>query len=483
MNLDDVKKVFYGKSAEDVLIKGLQHYLDTDETDLGLLKDRFDKLEYNSITEPVSYFKDSISDIIDNWNEYVWLYDVLHDEISRTTLCHMLMAKLTLDTTFIEKVFSEEAIYFSKKIWGQLSQETYIDCGAFDGDTVDSFVISCPNYTKIYAFEPIPEVIRLCENNLKGLNSLANANIIYMNYAASDFQGEVSFDVGTMNGESRQSETGSIKCKCIPIDLIGEKNISFIKMDIEGAEADAIRGAKGVISGNTPKMAICIYHKPGDFWKIPRLIENINPNYHFAIRQHDYEVYSETVLYCIPTFLRQITQTSIEDWLGTLERLRVAIGSMHNLSRAEYQNLLQHGKDKKWFLSQLQNQKKRLCELEDWIVQLENVRAYDEEQIKSKDARITELEGWTSELEETKAYDEEQIKSKDARIAELESWTSELEKARVFDKKQIESKDARIAELESWAAELDKAKSWFLSEIQERDAKIKELIEQLDYNN
>ena len=504
MNLDDVKKVFCGKSAEDVLIKGLQHYLDTDEADLEVLKAQFDGLEYNSITEPVSYFKESILDIINNWNEYEWLYSALQDEISRATLCHMLMAKLTLDTTFIERAFSEEPIYFSKQIWGRLSQETYIDCGAFDGDTVDRFVVFCPNYAKIYAFEPVPEVMRLCENNLKDLYSLPNANIVYMNYAVSDFQGEVSFDAGTMNGESKQSETGSIKCKCIPIDLIDEKNISFIKMDIEGSEAAAIIGAKGVISSNTPKMAICIYHKPGDFWKIPRLIKSINPNYRFMIRQHDYEVFSETVLYCIPTLLNEMPT---ENWNEALNRLCVAIGGMHNLSKSEYQNLLQHGKDKKWFLSQLRTQKRRLCELEDWTVQLEKVRAYDEEQIKLKDARIVELDNWTSQLEKVKAYDEkqiklkdariveldnwtsqlekvkaydeEQIRSKDARITELESWTGELEKARTYDRKQIDSKDARIAELENWIKELEAAKSWLLLEMEKRDSKIEDLVSQL----
>ena len=449
MTIDDVRTVFENKSPQEVLIKGLQQYLNTEESDFEILKSQFDNLEYKNITEPISYFEESISDIINNWNEYEWLYNLLQDENSRTTLCLMLMAKLTLDTTFIEKAFSEEPIYFSKQIWGHLSQETYLDCGAFDGDTVESFVLSCPDYVKIYAFEPVPEVMRLCKNNLQDLYNLENSNIIYMEYATSDIQGEVCFDVGTMNGESKQSETGSIKCKCMPIDLINDNNVSLIKMDIEGAEAAAIEGAKNIIANNTPKMAICIYHKPGDFWRIPHLILNINSNYHFVIRHHDYEVYSETVLYCVPTLSKDFV---MENSSIALDRLRVVIDKVNSLTKAEYQNLFQHGKDKKWYLSQLRNQNNRIIELDSWITELEKARAYDEAQIKSKDERISELESWTSELEKARAYDEAQIKSKDERISELESWTTEQENA----------------------------KQWLLSEIQYRDSRIKELDAQLN---
>ena len=220
-------------------------------------------------------------------------------------------------------------------------------------------------------------------------------------------------------------------------------------------------------------MAVCVYHKPGDFWKIPRQILSIYPGYRFAIRQHDHEVYSETVLYCIPPGKDEdVPDRNAE---RDYRRITAALKKLTILSDEEKRNWLQHGKDKKWFLYQLYCGKKKTDEDREQIRVLDESRQYLKKQEAVHVARIQELEGWTAELEKAKAYTEEQLTAKDARITELEGWTAELEKAKRYLEGQVNAKNARIDELESWSAELQKGKEYLEGQVAARAALITEL--------
>jgi hypothetical protein len=74
---------------------------------------------------------------------------------------------------------------------------------------------------------------------------------------------------------------------------------TFIKMDIEGSEIDALNGAAGIIRRDKPKLAVCVYHKPSDLWKIPLLVHNLQPKYQFYLRHYSNHL-SDTVLYAMP---------------------------------------------------------------------------------------------------------------------------------------------------------------------------------------
>ena len=88
----------------------------------------------------------------------------------------------------------------------------------------------------------------------------------------------------------------------IPVRAIDDtpecQNATFIKMDVEGAELDALKGAKATILRNKPKLAICIYHYHRDFVEIPKWIHSLVPEYKLYVRHHAFSV-NETVLYAI----------------------------------------------------------------------------------------------------------------------------------------------------------------------------------------
>lgn len=77
-----------------------------------------------------------------------------------------------------------------------------------------------------------------------------------------------------------------------------EELVTLIKMDIEGAEQEALLGAKRIISEYQPKLAICIYHRIEDLWEIPLLIKELNPEYHLYIRNYEDRL-DEIVCYAV----------------------------------------------------------------------------------------------------------------------------------------------------------------------------------------
>ena len=94
------------------------------------------------------------------------------------------------------------------------------------------------------------------------------------------------------------SQKGKELINIYNIDALNDYTISYIKLDIEGAEKDAILGAKNTISRNSPKLAISSYHKPKHLWQLLFLIKKINPTYDVFIRHYSEGIF-ETDFYYI----------------------------------------------------------------------------------------------------------------------------------------------------------------------------------------
>jgi len=79
---------------------------------------------------------------------------------------------------------------------------------------------------------------------------------------------------------------------------VSDEPVTYIKMDIEGAELNALKGAANTIKKNKPRLAICVYHKPEDILEIPVFLSELVPSYQFYLRHHS-QYYIETVLYAV----------------------------------------------------------------------------------------------------------------------------------------------------------------------------------------
>lgn len=184
--------------------------------------------------------------------------------------------------------------YFPKDIPGFMDWEKdciYLDCGAFSGDTYEVFAHHNPNYSTIIAFEPDPRKI-------ESINHRCIRDLKIIQSACMDYDGTVCFSINT-GGGSKTDESGELKVPCCKIDsVIGEGQCHYIKMDIEGAEMNALRGASETIIRNKPRMAISIYHSDQDMVDIMEYIHQLVPEYRLYVRAHTMGI-AETILYAL----------------------------------------------------------------------------------------------------------------------------------------------------------------------------------------
>ena len=201
--------------------------------------------------------------------------------------------------------YFDEIICFS-------DDEVFLDCGCFDCGTTNDFINKVNGkYNRIIAFEPdkinYKNCIRIVENNKwenveiinKGLwDKETTICFITRNDASSRVVEGSSLD--EIEEELLDNNVAAVeKIDVVDIDsIIGDEKVTFIKMDIEGSELNALKGAEKAIKRNKPKLAICIYHKPEDIVEIPMYLKAIVPEYKFKIRHYTDNTY-ETVLYAI----------------------------------------------------------------------------------------------------------------------------------------------------------------------------------------
>lgn len=167
----------------------------------------------------------------------------------------------------------------------------FLDCGCYDGVDTIKYKGKKPD-GKVYAFEPDLENFYECKERLKIYEDVTLYQI-----GLSNEKREVYFNGG--NGETSNIDAdGENRIQLDTIDnVVQDEKVSFIKMDIEGSEKEAIEGAKRVILRDKPDMAISVYHKKEDIIEIPMTILDINPSYEFMLRHYSAGSANDTVLY------------------------------------------------------------------------------------------------------------------------------------------------------------------------------------------
>lgn len=174
-------------------------------------------------------------------------------------------------------------------------EEVFIDCGAYDGDTIKVFKdITNKKYKSLWAFEPNEASFKKLSDYIDREHDV-RIRLLKKGAYSDNTKMYFNSDRGSSSGLNATGEDCIEVCQ---IDSVVKEPVTFIKMDIEGAERNALRGAKEVISKYKPKLAICIYHRIEDFWEIPMLIKTLNPDYKIYIRNYEDRI-DETVCYAI----------------------------------------------------------------------------------------------------------------------------------------------------------------------------------------
>lgn len=236
--------------------------------------------------------------VLDQSVEVLQAFDLLADEQSQREYIAQLEWRLRFDFAGMG-AGSVETIYFPPDLVKLRSDELFVDCGAFDGDTLRQFVAeSKGSFAKYIGLEPDPTNFTSLEATVAGLPDQVRQRIELTRAAASNTSGTLRFSSGA--GPSSHVGEGDLEVEAVALDqFLGTNRPTFIKMDIEGAEPEALAGAARHIRDAAPILAISCYHRQDHLWSIPLLISSINDQYAFYLRPHDLEGW-DLVCYAIP---------------------------------------------------------------------------------------------------------------------------------------------------------------------------------------
>ena len=218
---------------------------------------------------------------------------LLADEVSLKVFDDIIKFRLSSDYSFMADYSVRLTDQYFESFFELKKSEVFVDCGGFDGDTTEQFCKRCPDYGQVWFFEPSPANMAKAKSRLAGCH-----NIHFAQEGVSNQGGQLSFNPDAGSASS-VSAIGDVRIPVTTIDAKILGPVSFIKMDLEGWEMNALGGAKQCILNNHPKLAIAVYHNAPDFWKIPELILNMRSDYDLYLR-HYTEGWSETVMYFIP---------------------------------------------------------------------------------------------------------------------------------------------------------------------------------------
>ncbi|MDH6149724.1 MULTISPECIES: FkbM family methyltransferase [Paraburkholderia] len=249
------------------------------------------------VYEPVLQYRARTKERADDWLAFA---ESLEDERSRETLYASLLQRLEFNRYVLDSVMvspSDEYFGVSRaqsETFTIGTREHLVDCGAHTG-TVVAKLLGATDWkvASVHAFEPDAK-------NYEALNNLMPYPLSFMHAhrcAVSDRSETLRFhETGTMG--SHVSSSGGVEVPCVTLDDVVE-DATFIKMDVEGFEARALRGAAHLIARAKPRMAIASYHYATDLLDVADTLREIVPGHRLRVRQH-YSYFYDTIIYASP---------------------------------------------------------------------------------------------------------------------------------------------------------------------------------------
>lgn len=259
--------------------------LDLDNGNLGLLENR-------------------IHEIKSHWDDFCWLYDNLADYRSKKALYGILRHWMTFDFQVINSVRENNYDdYYDFDIIKCSEDEVFVDLGEYEGESALSYINNFGAYKRIYCYEMTAASMEKMKKNLADFD-----NIVYRQAAVGNTNGVVDIfgDKIMPQGSGAFMPHEAVQVPMVRLDDDIREPITFLKMDIEGSELEAMKGAEQHIRKDKPKLAVCAYHNNRHIYEIPRLMKEYNPQYKLYMRYNGpawQPWISEYVIFAIPDCL------------------------------------------------------------------------------------------------------------------------------------------------------------------------------------
>jgi FkbM family methyltransferase len=246
--------------------------------------------------KPVTFWQSFRMDYETNRAKYDAVRERLVDEESIHVFDSIIRFRLTSDVSAMTGFkFDLVHQYFEDFLNLEEDGESFIDIGCFDGFTSLEFARRAPGFQHITAFEPSVANYQVV---VKNLAQYPRDRVTVHRRGLSDTRGTMSFAAGD-GSSSRVTSDGESLIQMERLDDLDINAATFLKMDIEGGEEAALLGAIETIRRFRPRLAISVYHKASDFWRIPEIIDMAGVGYELRMR-HYTEGIDETVMFFAP---------------------------------------------------------------------------------------------------------------------------------------------------------------------------------------
>ena len=225
-------------------------------------------------------------------------YALWHDDASRREYVAQLRLRAFGSSENLPPL-DTHAQYLMDDLFRLDAEDIFVDCGAYDGDTIKDLLAQPEGSVKtIVSLEPDPGNFQKLVEYRASLSRDLQEKIVLKPTAAWS-RAETLYFEATGTGAAAITDRGTISVQAAPLDdLLDGLRPTYIKMDIEGAEPEALRGAANALAG-TPILAVCVYHELAHLWRLPLQMRAVSDKYRFFLRSHN-EQGLDTVCYAVP---------------------------------------------------------------------------------------------------------------------------------------------------------------------------------------
>jgi FkbM family methyltransferase len=190
--------------------------------------------------------------------------------------------------------------YFPSDLLQLTPWEVVVDGGAFDGDTLEAFFKAARGeFAEYHAFEPDPANVERLRACVAALPEAVRNRVCVHPVALHAEATELAFSShGAPTSHAATEGTVKVPARALDDALVSSRPVTFLKLDVEGAERAALAGAQRLIAKHRPSAAVCVYHGPNDLWELPLQLHEALPEHRLHLRQHGFDGW-ETVCYLL----------------------------------------------------------------------------------------------------------------------------------------------------------------------------------------
>lgn len=227
---------------------------------------------------------DRVNSLTEHRDDFIWLYQKLGDYRSKLVLVNTLYNWISFDPAYIREMHETNfKDYYDLDLLLCDENEVMVDIGAYIGDSALDYITTYRKYKKIYCYEITPKSVEVMKSNLAEYENIEIVNKGLGAEAGRMFLQTCAQDAST-NGLEESGNGIEIEVAALDEDVT--EKVTLIKMDIEGAEKDALKGCVRHIKEERPKLLICVYHNNRDIFEIPRMITDMRDDYKFYLRSN-----------------------------------------------------------------------------------------------------------------------------------------------------------------------------------------------------